>query len=195
MITPETYLRRTFEIEAVRITHDNISEVAKWCLAEEKTQTRPAKKGEGSGYVQEVPYLKVDVLRPLNERQTMAFIGDWILKTGTSFKIYTDIAFHKNFVKKETYDDVLLPENEAEFMVLRNGTWELMSPEELKEKFAPIVRATLDDIQHEKADAMYEREIAMAQEIAKQPTHPLEETGVPQVRLARRPPTSEIPSD
>lgn len=195
MIKPETYLRRTFEIEAVRITHDNMHEVAIWCLAEEKVQTRPAKKGEGN-FVQEIPYLKIEVLRPLNERQSMAFVGDWVLKTGTGFKIYTDIAFHKNFEKKETYDDILLPENEAEFMVLRNGSWEPMSPQELKEKLAPVVRATLDDIAHEKFEDAYEREIALAQDMLKPPKNPLEEEPVvPQVRLARRPTTSEIPSD
>lgn len=194
MIKPETYLRRTFEIEAVRITEENFHEVALWCLAEEKVQTRPAKRGE-VGYTKEVPYLKVEVLRPLNEKQTMAFIGDWVLKTGTSFKIYSDIAFHKNFEKKEMYEDILLPENETEFMVLRNGKYEVMTPQELKEKLAPVVRATLDDIAHEKAGEVYEREIALAQEIGKPPRNPLEESDVPQVRLARRPSTSEIPSD
>lgn len=182
MIIPETYLRRTFEIEAIRLTHENMSEVAKWCLAEEKVQTRPAKKGEG-GYVQNVPYLEVRVLRPLNDRQTMAFVGDWILKTGTSFKIYTDIAFHKNFEKKETYDDILLPESEAEFMVLRNGSWEPMSPQELKEKLAPVVRATLEEMRQEDEMTQDSEELH------------LEEQEVPQVRLARRPDTSEIPSD
>lgn len=190
MITPETYLRRTFEIEAVRITEENIHEVAEWCLASVEIQKRPSKKGEG-GYVQEVPFLKVDVLRPLNERQTMAFVGDWVLKTGTSFKIYTDIAFHKNFEKKESYDDVLLPESETEFMVLRNGSWEPMSPQELKEKLAPVVRATLADIQQEAKEEVYKQEIERAQDIARS----REPSDVPQVRLARRPSTSEIPSD
>lgn len=177
MITPETYLRRTFEIEAVRITEENFHEVARWCLAEEKTQTRPARKGE-SGYTREVPYLKVDVLRPLNDKQTMAFVGDWVLKTGTSFKIYSDIAFHKNFEKKESYDDILLPESEAEFMVLRHGQWEPMTPEELKEKLAPVVRATLEDMRHE--DEVPELHV--------------EDSIVPQVRLSR-PGMSETSSD
>jgi hypothetical protein len=121
----------------------------------------------------------------------MAFVGDWVLKTGTSFKIYTDIAFHKNFEKKESYDDVLLPESETEFMVLRNGSWEPMSPQELKEKLAPVVRATLADIQQEAKEEVYKQEIERAQDIARS----REPSDVPQVRLARRPSTSEIPSD
>lgn len=168
MITPETYHRRSFPIEAVRVDADNMAEVAKWCLGKILIQKRPSQKGAG-GYVQEVPYIEVDVQRPLNPRQTMAFVGDWVLKTGNSFKIYSDIAFHKNFEKKPNYDDILLPENESEFMVLRNGRYEVMTPEELKEKLAPVVRATLDDIQHEQV---------------KVPEGDIEEHEVPQVRLA-----------
>lgn len=180
MIQPETYERRTFPVEAVRVTDDNMHEVAKWCMGEVETQKRPSKKGEG-GYVQEVPYLKVNVLRPLNDRQTMAFVGDWVLKTGTSFKIYTDIAFHKNFVKKVDYDTAFLPESDAEFMVLRNGIWEPLSPAELKQTLAPLIRETMAEV--------------MESSSPEEPSTVEEPNDVPQVRLARRPATSEIPSD
>jgi hypothetical protein len=61
-----------------------------------------------------------------------------------------------------------------------------MSPQELKEKLAPVVRATLEEMRQED-------EMTQDSEETQEPH--LEEQVVPQVRLARRPATSEIPSD
>ncbi len=51
---------------------------------------------------QERPYtdkkhISVPVKRPLNRRQTTAFVGDWVLKANKGFKVYTDKAFKENF--------------------------------------------------------------------------------------------------
>lgn len=85
----EKYLRKPFEVEAVQVTAENIDEVAQWCKGEVKEQN-------GNKYI------KVEVARTLNEKQTMAFIGDWILFAGTGYKVYTAKAFGKHFTKVET---------------------------------------------------------------------------------------------
>lgn len=76
-IVTETYTRKPFEVEAVRVTEQNMEEVAEWC----------------GGFIPEVSegakrYIKVDVVRPLNEKQTKAFPGDWVLKVRNTFKVY-----------------------------------------------------------------------------------------------------------
>lgn len=86
-IVTETYTRKPFEIEAIRVTDENMEDVAKWCGGEIQT-TEIGKR-----------YIKVDVIRPLNEKQTKAFVGDWALKVKTSFKIYKHTAFLHCFDK------------------------------------------------------------------------------------------------
>lgn len=83
------FARKPFYVDAVRVSEANISEVAEWCggvLMEE----------DGA------PYIKVTVHRPLTDRQTMAFLGDWILESGNGFKVYTPKAFDKSFEKVKT---------------------------------------------------------------------------------------------
>ena len=86
-IVTETYTRKPFEIQAVRVTEENMEDVAKWCGGEILT-TEAGKR-----------YIKVDVTRPLNEKQTKAFAGDWALKVKSSIKVYTHKAFTHCFDK------------------------------------------------------------------------------------------------
>lgn len=83
-----TYQRKPFFVEAVRVTEENISELAEWCSGEAKES-----KTDAGG-----SFIKVKVHRPLNERQTRAYPGDWVLYAGTGYKVYTDQAFQKCFV-------------------------------------------------------------------------------------------------
>lgn len=82
--------RKTFSVDAVRVTASNIEEVAAWCGGDVRSVA-----GGREGSVR--PYIKVRVLRPLDDKQTMAFIGDWVLHAGTGYKVYGDSAFHKSF--------------------------------------------------------------------------------------------------
>lgn len=86
----EEYERLPFTIYAIEVTNENIRQVAKWCKGEVRTT---GKRG-----IQK--YIKVDVKRALNERQTQAYIGDWVLKAGSGFKVYTPKAFAESFRKK-----------------------------------------------------------------------------------------------
>lgn len=82
--------RKSFSVDAVRVTAANIEEVARWCGGD----VRSVDAGEGKPPKR---YIKVRVLRPLDDRQTMAFVGDWVLHAGTGYKVYSDGAFHKTF--------------------------------------------------------------------------------------------------
>jgi hypothetical protein len=85
MVQTTRYVRKPFYIDAVQVTDANINDVAKWCGGEVRTADNST-------------FVKVRVHRPLNERQTQAFPGDWVLYAGTGFKVYTPKAFNKSFV-------------------------------------------------------------------------------------------------
>lgn len=99
IIKPEKYVRKPFEVEAVEVTQENLHEVAQWCGGTIETDT------EGPRGDQE--FVKVQVKRPLSDRQTRAYPGDWVLLATTSdrdagpagFKVYTPKAFTTSFQK------------------------------------------------------------------------------------------------
>ena len=77
-VTPTEYKRKTFLVDAIQITEDNLDAVANWCkgkvLATAATETEPARF-----------FVKVPVKRPMNARQERAYIGDWVLKARGGF--------------------------------------------------------------------------------------------------------------
>lgn len=81
------FARKPFYVDAVRVSENNIEEVAEWC------------KGEVVRNDTDQTHIRVEVNRPLNERQTQAFIGDWVLFAGTGFKVYMPKAFDRSFEK------------------------------------------------------------------------------------------------
>jgi hypothetical protein len=93
----ENYVRKPFAVKAVEVTPQNIYEVAQWCGGEVQ------KIRKGSAGVQK--FIKIDVKRALNERQTEAHYGDWVLlpqneEPGATFKVYTPKAFVGTFDKQ-----------------------------------------------------------------------------------------------
>jgi hypothetical protein len=56
--------------------------------------------GEKEGHLSR-DYISVRVAYPINPRQTQAYLGDWVLKSGKSFKVYTNSAFEKSFIPAE----------------------------------------------------------------------------------------------
>lgn len=84
MLETKKYARKPFSVDAVQITADNMEEVASWAQGEVR---------EENG----VKYVHVRVHRPLNERQTKGYVGDWVLYAGTGYKVYTDKAFEGSF--------------------------------------------------------------------------------------------------
>lgn len=82
--------RKSFEVTYVRVTAENIAAVAKWCngevLGDRATGNTPAR-----------PYIKVRVAMAKNERQTKAYVGDYVLYAGTGYKVYPSRAFALGF--------------------------------------------------------------------------------------------------
>ena len=95
------FARKPFFVDAVRVTSENMERVAEWCQGDVNT----IQNGQS-----DERYVKVRVHRPMTDRQTQAFVGDWVLYAGTGFKVYTPKAFEKSFEEvvdegQETADD------------------------------------------------------------------------------------------
>jgi len=92
----QIYGRKSFTVEAVRVTPQNMAEIAEWCGGEIQNTTengRPKK------------FIKIDVKRAMNENQTQAFVGDWVLKSDSGFKKYSNRAFQQSFEKQKVYTE------------------------------------------------------------------------------------------
>jgi hypothetical protein len=96
-----TYYRKPFPVQGVRVTTENLFEVAGWCKGEVLTTTP---KSAPSGITGQKQYVKVPVISPKNPKQTMAFPGDWVLSAGnSSFKVYTNKAFEDTFESADAW--------------------------------------------------------------------------------------------
>lgn len=84
MLETMKYVRKPFYIDAVRVTAENITDVANWAGGDVRTDS------DGR-------YIKVRVPRALTERQTKAYVGDWVLYAGKGYKVYTPKAFDDSF--------------------------------------------------------------------------------------------------
>lgn len=110
----EKFARKPFYVDAVQITEGNMQDVAKWCQG--KVESTDA--GEN--------YIKVRVHRPLNERQTKAFVNDWILFAGSGYKVYTPKAFNQSFERvtdvDEHFDSAVKDEGATVTHIYRNAS-------------------------------------------------------------------------
>lgn len=92
--------RRPLSVEGVQVTNENITEVALWC------------GGEILADAHGRPYIHVDVKHPIGERQTKAFIRDWVLSSSNGFKVFTEKALPKSFIRvDEEPENVLVTSN------------------------------------------------------------------------------------
>lgn len=89
------YNRKSFGVDAVQVTNENIKEVAEWCGG--AVYVKAVRTPKDVEDVQTIAYVKVPVRRPNNERQTQAFPGDWVLKSEQGFKVYGPKAFADSF--------------------------------------------------------------------------------------------------
>lgn len=85
-IEPIKFARRPFYVDAIQVTAENMADVAEWCSGTVIPQT--AERGA---------HIHVRVFRPMNENQSRAFIGDWLLYAGSGYKVYTTKAFGESF--------------------------------------------------------------------------------------------------
>jgi hypothetical protein len=93
MLQLAKYVRKPFDVNAVKVTADNFEEVAQWCGGE----IEESEGFEGRGVQR---FIRVPVKRPLSDRQTCAYVGDWVLSAlrgPAGFKVYTPKAFNSSF--------------------------------------------------------------------------------------------------
>jgi hypothetical protein len=87
------YIRKPFEVDAVQVTADNMQEVADWCSG-----TIVVEKDKQDKLQQ---FIKVNAVNVTSDRQTQAFVGDWVLSNGNGYKVYTNKAFSRTFDKRD----------------------------------------------------------------------------------------------
>lgn len=87
-IKPQQFTSVPVRIEAIRVTAENMDEVAKWCEGEIRIDSDTNR-----------PYIKVDVFRPMTKRQTQAYAGDWVTISRTGNKVYLHQSFRRSFIE------------------------------------------------------------------------------------------------
>jgi hypothetical protein len=90
----QDFVRKQFPVQAARVTPMNIEELAEACGG--KIMHDGEKENNFSR-----DYIKVRVAFPLNEEQTKARIGDWLVKQGRTFKVYKDKPFRSTFENRD----------------------------------------------------------------------------------------------
>lgn len=89
-IETDRYIRKPLFVNAVRVTEGNFDAAVMWCDGVVETESAGPREGK--------PFIKVSVHGiPKSQRQTKAFVGDWLLHTERGFKVYTDNAFRSSF--------------------------------------------------------------------------------------------------
>jgi len=93
MIETSKYVRKPFTVEGIQVSEENLEQVADWCGGHVRTQTTMSDGAKR--------YVKVNVREPKTNRQTKAYVGDWILLSDGGYKVYTQSAFEKSFQPEE----------------------------------------------------------------------------------------------
>lgn len=90
----EKFLRKSFPVEGIQVTEENFLKVAEWTKGKVcETDATIAEKFNKPV----LKWIEIEVKDPKNERQTKAFVGDYVLYANRGFKIYTAGAFERNF--------------------------------------------------------------------------------------------------
>lgn len=101
-IVIKTYTTKPSEVHAVRITEENMVEVAKWCRGKLQTDANPADPFHTRKFIQ------LSTNRSMSKRHGQGFVGDWVVAKGTSFRVFTEANFEREFV-----DETGIPQGPA----------------------------------------------------------------------------------
>jgi replicative superfamily II helicase len=98
-IVTRKYVRKPLIVDAVQVTVENFEELADWCQGSivNNDKSEPVEEVDPS-----IQHIHVRVHNPRSERQTKAFVGDWILYTERGYKIYNTKAFTGTFAPYDT---------------------------------------------------------------------------------------------
>lgn len=113
MISTSTYQRKTFRVQAIQVTVENMAELADWCGGDKKVYKPEASKLSGD-YRAGQWCIQVTIHRVAGRMiKTHAFAGDWItrLTEANNFRVYPDKSFSMAFTEissaEEKYKEVL----------------------------------------------------------------------------------------
>lgn len=103
MVETKRYVRNPLYVDAIRITEANFEEVSEWCQGMIANRNGiPLERTEGVITIRPLEqFIQVRVSNPKTQRQTQAFVGDWVLYTPMGYKVYTERAFHDAFTPTE----------------------------------------------------------------------------------------------
>lgn len=92
-ISTERFMHKP--VDAIRVTHENMDEVAAWVQGEIKVYFGATNSilDENTGK----RYIELEVIHPTGRRTAKAFAGDWIVSVKGSFKVYNHRAFSTTF--------------------------------------------------------------------------------------------------
>lgn len=88
------YTRKPFDVDAVRVTDDNMSAVAEWCGGTVVTVDEPS--GKCTRRI-DVPLKRIITTQRQNGA---AYVGSWVLKSNDRFSVYTDRNLKGTFVPR-----------------------------------------------------------------------------------------------
>lgn len=112
------FSRKTFSVDAVRLTATNMDAVAMWCNQRVEVD------------LDDVRYIRIKYLDRHARRPKRAVPGDWIVLDSIGFKIYPDDHFHRVFEPKPSEVDMLYA-NALE--KIRGLGLTIMTPNQLRE--------------------------------------------------------------
>lgn len=136
----EQYTSKTFPLDAVRVTTENMDEVAKWCKG--AVQHTDPHMAEQLGQKPQT-WIKVPAPNPLNEKQTQARVGDWVVFIKREFRVYTHASFKRNFEAATTSPAELEKLEDAAKNVIFNvlsGVYDINIPNTLSESIVTELR-------------------------------------------------------
>lgn len=99
MILTTTHQRKTFRVQAIQITAENMEEISRWCGGKLKTYVPDLKHRPGT-YQDGQPCIELLVSRVMGrESVARAYVGDWITRIicGNHFNVYRDKKFRDMF--------------------------------------------------------------------------------------------------
>ena len=134
-ISTERFMHKP--VDAIRVTDENIRQVAAWCQGEVKVYFGATNRifDEDAGK----RYIELSVSHPTGRRKAKAFAGDWIVAVKGLFKVYNHRAFESTFDSvphvKDVQSIVMSTIMDAMAMMLTQG----LSDDEKKAELIKIV--------------------------------------------------------
>ena len=98
-VKPRPYIRKNFPVVAVQVNAGNMTQIAEWCGGIIKVSPANERYPESE-------YVFIEAYRPTHDRQTRAYVGDWIVKSEKGYRVFNHRAFKDNFERQyETQTD------------------------------------------------------------------------------------------